>query len=170
MMKEELVGKIMAEFVALWAKIYEQRKLDEKLEYHRCKGTKKNVVTGNLTLNHYKVCLFDGKTIYREQMLCESNKDACASKQQKIFSLIKPREHTHYRYSPHRHFRMIQDGFITFKGYRKVCEYVFQIACYFCVVMCKCAVSVMLAATFKDTIIPLELFVEKRQFFSQSNQ
>ena len=69
MMKEELVGKIMAEFVALWAKIYEQRKLDEKLEYHRCKGTKKNVVTGNLTFNHYKVCCLTVKQ-YIESKCC----------------------------------------------------------------------------------------------------
>ena len=45
MMKEELVGKNMTEFVTLRAKIYGHRKLYKMLEYHRCKGTKKHVVT-----------------------------------------------------------------------------------------------------------------------------
>ena len=39
-----------------------------------CKGTKKCVVAESLTFDDYKTCLFDGKTIYREQMLFENNK------------------------------------------------------------------------------------------------
>ena len=39
-MKDKLGGKIMAEFVALRAKMYVQRKLDENLEDKRCKAKK----------------------------------------------------------------------------------------------------------------------------------
>ena len=40
----------------------------------RCKGTKKCVVGEGLTFDDYKACLFDGETIYREQMLFENKK------------------------------------------------------------------------------------------------
>ena len=72
LMKDELGGKIMTEFVALRAKMYAYRKLDEKEpEDKRCKGTKKCAVAETLTFENYKKCLFDGKTVYREQMLFE---------------------------------------------------------------------------------------------------
>ena len=66
MMKEELGGKIMTEFVALRAKMYAYRKLNKKLEDKRCKSTKKCVVTESLTFDDYKTCLFGGKTKYTE--------------------------------------------------------------------------------------------------------
>ena len=73
--KDELGGEIMTEFVALRAKMYAYRKLDEeKSEDKRCKGTKKCVVEETLTFEDYKRCLFEGKTIYREQMLFENKK------------------------------------------------------------------------------------------------
>ena len=71
LMKDELGGKIMTEFVALSAKMYAYRKIDKEVEEKRCKGTKKCVVSEGLTFDNYKACLFDGKTIYREQMLFE---------------------------------------------------------------------------------------------------
>ena len=37
---DELGGKIMAEFVALRAKMYAYRKIDKEVEEKRCKGTK----------------------------------------------------------------------------------------------------------------------------------
>ena len=74
MMKDELGGKIMTEFVALRAKMYAYTKIDKKVEDKRCKGTKKCVVTERLTFDHYKACLFDGKTIYKEEMLIENTK------------------------------------------------------------------------------------------------
>ena len=83
LMKNELGGKIMTEFVALRAKMYAYGRIghmtaqqqhfvacDEKC----CKGTKKFVVSEGLTLDDYKACLFNGKTIYREQMLFENKK------------------------------------------------------------------------------------------------
>ena len=47
-MKDELCGKIMTEFVALRAKMYAYRTLDE--EGQRCKGTKKCAVAETLSV------------------------------------------------------------------------------------------------------------------------
>ena len=63
LMKDELGGKIMTEFVALRAKMYAYRKIDKEVEEKRCKGTKKCVVSEGLTFDDYKTCLFDGETI-----------------------------------------------------------------------------------------------------------
>ena len=71
LMKDELGGWIMIEFCALRAKMYAYKKLDNK-EDKRCKGTKKCVVAETLTFEDYKKCLFEGNTIYREQMLFEN--------------------------------------------------------------------------------------------------
>ena len=73
-MKDELGGKIMTEFVALRVKMYAYRKIDKEVGAKCCKGTKKCVVTEGLKFDNYKTCLFDGKTIYREQMLFENKK------------------------------------------------------------------------------------------------
>ena len=73
----------MAEFVSLRAKMYDYRKIDHLAAQHehfvacdkkRCKGTKKCMVSEGLTFDDYKACLFDGETIYREQMLFENKK------------------------------------------------------------------------------------------------
>ena len=74
LMKDELGGKIMTEFVALRAKMYEYRKIDKEGEEKRCKSTKKCVVSEGLTFDDCKACLFDGKTVCREQMLFENKK------------------------------------------------------------------------------------------------
>ena len=74
LMKDELGGKIMIEFVSLRAKIYAYRKIDKKVEEKDCKGTKKCVVAAGLTFDDYKTCLFDGETVYREEMLFENKK------------------------------------------------------------------------------------------------
>ena len=54
LMKDELGGKIMTEFVALRAKMYAYRKIDKEVEEKRCKGTKKGVVAEGLTFDNYK--------------------------------------------------------------------------------------------------------------------
>ena len=74
MMKDELNRKIMTEFVALRAKMYAYRKIDKEVEEKCCKGTKKCVVSEGLTFDDCKTYLFDGKTIYRGQMLFENEK------------------------------------------------------------------------------------------------
>ena len=63
---KELGGKITTDFVALRAKIYAYKKIVKEIEEKRCKGTKKCVVAEGLT--------FDGKTIYKEQVLFEHKK------------------------------------------------------------------------------------------------
>ena len=74
LMKDEHGGKIMTEFVTLRAKMYANRKIDKEVEEKHCKGTKKFVVSEGLAFDDYKTCLFDGETIYREQMLFENKK------------------------------------------------------------------------------------------------
>ena len=61
LLKDELGGKIMTEFVALRSKMYAYRKTDNEVEEKRCKGTKKCVVSESLTFDDYKTCLFDGE-------------------------------------------------------------------------------------------------------------
>ena len=74
LMKDELGGKIMTEFVALRAKLYAYKTLEKKEEKKKCKGIKKCVVKKTLTFDDYKKCLDDGKNVYRSQLLFQ-NKD-----------------------------------------------------------------------------------------------
>ena len=71
LMKDELGGKIMTEFIALRAKMYAYRKLDNT-EDKRCKGIKKCVVKKTLKFGDYKQCLEDGKNVSRSQMLFQN--------------------------------------------------------------------------------------------------
>ena len=64
LMKDELGGKIMTEFVALRSKLYSYKKLDDS-EDKKCKGIKKCVVKKTLTFEDYKTCLFSNSTEYR---------------------------------------------------------------------------------------------------------
>ncbi|XP_057296278.1 uncharacterized protein LOC130625239 [Hydractinia symbiolongicarpus] len=73
LMKDELGGKIMTEFVALRAKTYAYKQLDGT-EDKKCKGVKKCVVKKTMGFDDYKRCLFDGVNIYREQMTFRSIK------------------------------------------------------------------------------------------------
>ena len=75
MMKDELGGYIMAEFVALREKMYVYTKLEKKLNDKDVKDTKKSVVVESLTFEDCKICLFDCKTIYRGQILFERKKN-----------------------------------------------------------------------------------------------
>ena len=74
LMKDELGGKIMTEFVALRAKMYAYRKIDKEVKEKQCKGIKKCVVSEDLMFDDYKTCLFDVKAVYRKQMLFENKK------------------------------------------------------------------------------------------------
>ena len=68
LMKDELGGKIITEFIALRPKLYAYRKLNDK-EDKRCKGTKKCVVKKTISFELNKNCLLDAKSknIYRSQ-------------------------------------------------------------------------------------------------------
>jgi len=56
MMKDELGGKIMTEFVGLRAKLYFYKMLNKK-ETKKCKGIKKSVVDKTIVFEAYKECL-----------------------------------------------------------------------------------------------------------------
>ena len=75
LMKDELGGKIMTEFVALRLKWYAYRKLDNK-ENKKCKGIKKCVVKKTISFDDYKNCLLDSKSksIYKSQLMFRNNK------------------------------------------------------------------------------------------------
>ena len=62
LMKDELGGKIMTEFVALRPKQYSYKILDGS-EDKKCKGIKKCVVKKTLTFEDYKACLFNDSTV-----------------------------------------------------------------------------------------------------------
>ena len=73
LMKDELGGKIMTEFVALRPKPYSYKKLDGS-EDKKCKGIKKCVVKKTLTFEDYKACLFNDSMEYRSQLMFRSAK------------------------------------------------------------------------------------------------
>ena len=76
LMKDELGGAIMTEFVALLRpKLYAYRKL-YGVEDKKCKGIKKCVVKKNLNFYDYKECLFAsvGKSVYRSQLMFGNKK------------------------------------------------------------------------------------------------
>ena len=73
LMKDELGGKIMTEFVALRPKLYSYRELDGS-EDKKCKGIKKCVVKKTLTFEDYMTCLFNDSTEYRSQLMFRSSK------------------------------------------------------------------------------------------------
>ena len=72
LMKDELGGGIMKEFVALRAKMYSY--IDDKSELKKCKGIKKCVIKREINFEDYKKCLFEGVNIYKSQLLFRSNK------------------------------------------------------------------------------------------------
>ena len=73
LMKDELGGAIMTEFVALKPKLYSYKKLGGS-EDKKCKRIKKCVVKKTLTFEDYKICLFNDSTEYRSQLMFRSSK------------------------------------------------------------------------------------------------
>ena len=73
LMKDELGGAIMTEFIALRPKLYSYRKLDG-VEDKRCKGIKKCVIKKTLTFEDYKNCLFNLTDVFRSQLMFISTK------------------------------------------------------------------------------------------------
>ena len=61
LMKDELGGTIMTEFVSLRPKLYSYKKQDGS-EDKKCKGIKKYAVKKTLTFEDYKNCLFEDST------------------------------------------------------------------------------------------------------------
>ena len=70
LMKDELGGEIMSEFVALRPKMYSY-KIGSK-ESKKCKGIKKCMVKKNIKFEDYKRCLMTGEMEYRSQLTFRS--------------------------------------------------------------------------------------------------
>ena len=76
LMKDELGGEIMKEFVSLRPKMYSYRvgSKNGTLEPKKCKGIKKCVIKKTITFDDYKDCLFKGRNVYKSQLLFRSDK------------------------------------------------------------------------------------------------
>ena len=72
LMKDELGGDIMTEFVTLTPKMYACT--TGSSESKKCKGIKKCVVKKTISLEDYKNCLFSGETPYRSQLMFKSSR------------------------------------------------------------------------------------------------
>ena len=72
LMKDELGGEIMKEFVSLRPKMYSYKVGNS--EPKKCKGIKKCVVKRAISFNDYKICLFSGERSHRSQLLFRSHK------------------------------------------------------------------------------------------------
>ena len=71
LMKDELGGGIITEFVALRPKAYSY-KTEDKVELKKAKGTKKCIINKMLNFNDYKNCLFDNVKVLRSQQRFKS--------------------------------------------------------------------------------------------------
>ena len=72
LIKDELGGQIMKEFIALHPKMYSYRVGDS--DPKKCKGIKTCAVKKTITFKNYKKCLFEGRNVHRSQLLFRSSK------------------------------------------------------------------------------------------------
>ena len=72
LMKDELGGEVMKEFVSLRPKMYSYRV--GNTEPKKCKGIRKCVVKKTITFDDYNNCLFEGRNKYKSQLLFRSDK------------------------------------------------------------------------------------------------
>ena len=72
-MKDELRGRIMTEFVALRPKTYSYL-TDDCKEDEKAKGTKKCVIKRVIKLNDYKDCLLNDKVVLKSQQRFKSER------------------------------------------------------------------------------------------------
>ena len=72
LMKDELGGKIIKEFIGLRPKMYSYQV--EEYEPKECKGIKKCVVRKTISFEEYKRCVFEGINIHRSQLMFRSKK------------------------------------------------------------------------------------------------
>ena len=73
LMKDELRGKIITEFVALRPKTYSYL-TDDCKEDKKAKGTKKYVIKRELKFNNYKDCLLNDKVVLKPQQRFKSER------------------------------------------------------------------------------------------------
>ena len=79
LMKDELRGEIMTEFVTLRPKMYAYKAGGSEStagrdEVKKCKGIKKYVVQKTISSEDYMNCLLSGETFYRSQLMFRSSK------------------------------------------------------------------------------------------------
>ena len=79
LMKDDIGGEIMTEFVTLRPKMYAYKTGDSESttrwdEVKKCKGIKKCVVCKMISFEDYKNCLLSGETSYRTQLMFRSSK------------------------------------------------------------------------------------------------
>ena len=67
LMKDELGGEIMREFISLRPKMYSYKVGNS--EPKKCKGIKKCVVKKTISFDDYKKCLLSGERSHRSQLL-----------------------------------------------------------------------------------------------------
>ena len=72
LMKDELGGEIMTEFVMLRPKMHTYK--TGSAESKKCKGIKKCIVKKMISFEDYKNCLFSKETSYRSQLMFRSSK------------------------------------------------------------------------------------------------
>ena len=72
LMKDELGGEMMKEFVSLRPKMYSYRVGNS--EPKKCKGIKKCIVKCTISFDNYKRRLFSGESSHRSQLLFRSHK------------------------------------------------------------------------------------------------
>ena len=72
LMKDELGGEIMTEFVTLRPKMYSYK--IGSAESKKCKGIKKCVIKKTISFEDYKNCLLSGETSHRSQLMFRSSK------------------------------------------------------------------------------------------------
>ena len=72
LMKDELGGGIMTEFVTLRPKMYAYK--TGSAESKKCKGIKKCMVQAMISFEDYKNCLLSGYPSYRSQLMFRSSK------------------------------------------------------------------------------------------------
>ena len=72
LMKNELGGGIMKEFITLRPKMYACKVGSSESE--KCKGIKKCLVKKTISFEDYKTCLFSGEASYRSQLMLRSSK------------------------------------------------------------------------------------------------
>ena len=72
LMKDELGGEIMTEFLILRPKMYANK--TGSAESKKCKGITKCVVQKTISFEDCKACLFNGETSYRSQLMFRSSK------------------------------------------------------------------------------------------------
>ena len=72
LMKDELGGEIVTEFVTLRPKMYAYK--TGSAESKKCKGIKKCILKKTISFEDYKACLLSGETSYRSQLMFRSSK------------------------------------------------------------------------------------------------